>query len=146
MNCALDSSVLVAALDDTAEFHPESEALLSLMNLSINAHALAETFNTFTGGRLGFRIAPGIAASLLRHRIVPVVKSFSLSADDLLKAMEEAETRGVRGGAIYDYLHLAAARIAGAARFYTHNTSHFLAFHRPGDPDIVHPRAFIPQS
>jgi hypothetical protein len=53
--------------------------------------------------------------------------------------MRETEARGVRGGAVFDYLHLAAARKAKAARFYTLNVSHFRSFHRPGDPEIVHP-------
>ena len=45
MNCALDSSILVAALDTTAEFHSECAAVLDLEDLSINTHALADTFN-----------------------------------------------------------------------------------------------------
>jgi hypothetical protein len=45
----------------------------------------------------------------------------------------------LRSGAIYDYLHLVAARKAGAARLYTLNVSDFRSFHRPGDPEIVHP-------
>lgn len=57
----------------------------------------------------------------------------------MLAAMREAESRGVRGGAIFDYLHLAAARHAGAQRFYTLNVSNFRAFYREGDPEIVHP-------
>jgi len=49
------------------------------------------------------------------------------------------KTRGVRGGAIYDYLHLVAARKSGAKKFYTLNLSDFLSFHRPGDPEILAP-------
>jgi hypothetical protein len=45
----------------------------------------------------------------------------------------------VRGGGIYDYLHLVAARKAKAARIYTLNLSNFRAIYRPGDPEIVHP-------
>jgi len=41
--------------------------------------------------------------------------------------------------AIYDYLHLVAARKAKAARFYTLNVTNFTAIHRPGDPEIEHP-------
>jgi len=52
-----------------------------------------------------------------------------------------AQNRGVRGGGIYDYLHLAAARKAKAGRIYTLNLSNFRALYRPGDPEIAHPRA-----
>ena len=53
--------------------------------------------------------------------------------------MGESQSRGVRGGAIHDYLHLVAARKVGAQRFYTLNVSDFQSFHRQGDPEIVHP-------
>lgn len=36
-------------------------------------------------------------------------------------------------------LHLVAARKAKAARLYTLNVANFRSFHRPGDPEIVHP-------
>ncbi len=139
MNCAMDSSIPVAALDSTAEFHAECAALLDLENLSINTHALSETFNTLTGGKLGFRLTPRQASGLLRNSILPAVQTITLSAEAVLDATDEAESRGVRGAAIYDYLHLTAARTASAARLYTLNISHFLAFRRPGDPGIVHP-------
>ena len=50
--------------------------------------------------------------------------------------MKAAQHRGVRGGAIYDWLHLAAARKAGAEVFYTLNLRDFQALARPGDPLI----------
>ena len=139
MNCALDSSILVAALDSTAEFHSECAALLDLESVSINTHALAETFNTLTGGKLGFRLTPRQASGLLRNSILPAVRAITLSAEAVLEATDDAESRGVRGAAIYDYLHLTAARSASAARLYTLDISHFLAFHHPGDPEIAHP-------
>jgi hypothetical protein len=53
--------------------------------------------------------------------------------------MREAESRGVRGGAIFDYLHLVAARKAKVQKLYTLNVSNFVAFHRAGDPEILSP-------
>ena len=47
---------------------------------------------------------------------------------------DEAHHRGVRGGANYDWLHLAAARKAGAEVFFTLNLRDFQALARPGDP------------
>lgn len=53
--------------------------------------------------------------------------------------LAEAQGRGIRGGAIYDYQHLVCARKSGAAVLLTLNTKDFLAFARPGDPEIQSP-------
>ena len=63
----------------------------------------------------------------------------TLTPTEMLRAMRESHARGVRGGAIFDYLHLVAARKAKARRLYTLNVSNFRSFHRPGDPDVLHP-------
>jgi len=103
------------------------------------AHAYVETFSTLTGGRLGFRVPASDAAMLLRKQVAPKLHSVHLDADGLLNALGEAKARGVRGGAIYDYLHLAAARQAAAKQFFTLNLNDFVAFHRPDDPEILLP-------
>lgn len=139
MKCALDSSVIVSALCAGDPDHDACRKVLLAHRPTVLAHAFAETFSTLTGGRLGFRVPASDAAKLLRQRIAPKLSNIPLDESDLLTAFEEAELRGVRGGAIYDYLHLVAARKAGAKRFYTLNLSDFLSFHRPGDPEILLP-------
>ena len=139
MKSALDSSVIVSALCDGNPDHDACRKVLLAGRHSVLAHAFAETFSTLTGGRLGFRLPASAAADLLSKRIVPKLRNITLDADDLLAAFGEAEARGVRGGAIYDYLHLVAARKAGAKRFYTLNLGDFHSFHRPGDPEILSP-------
>ena len=42
------------------------------------------------------------------------MKTVSLTERDVMAALARAESRGVRGGAVYDYLHLVAARKSGA--------------------------------
>ncbi len=103
------------------------------------SHALVETFSTLTSGRLSFRISPRAAAEIVEATLLPSVEAISLTPNEMLRAMNEAEGRGVRGGAVYDFLHLVAAKKSGAKRLYTLNISDFSAFHRPGDPEIVHP-------
>jgi len=139
MKSALDSSVIVSALCAGDPDHDACRKVLLSGRHSVLTHAFTETFSTLTGGRLGFRVPASDAASLLRQQIAPQLRNVHLDADDLLAAFEQAEARGVRGGAIYDYLHLVAARNAGAKRFYTLNLSDFLSFHRPGDPEILSP-------
>ncbi|MCA1962677.1 MAG: hypothetical protein LDL31_01885, partial [Prosthecobacter sp.] len=69
----------------------------------------------------------------------PLLSVTALTPTEMLRAMRDAQSRGVRGGGIFDYLHLVAARKAKAARLFTLNLSNFQAIYRPGDPAIVHP-------
>ena len=139
MSTAIDASVLIAALIGADPAHQRCHRLLLAHRHSIHAHALSETFSTLTGGRLGLRVPPSEAAKILREQVAPRLTAHVLTAAELLAAYEEAAQRGIRGGAIYDYLHLVAARQAGAARFYPLNLADFRSFQRPGDPQIVHP-------
>lgn len=135
----LDSSVLVSAVVEGQEHHAECDRLLAGHEGRVRTHAFAETFSTLTGGRLGQSITPNVAARAIEETIVPSVTTIELTPREILAALREAESRGVRGGAIHDYLHLAAARKVRADRLYTLNVRHFQAFHRAGDPEIVHP-------
>ena len=135
----IDTSVLVAAMVAGEAYHKECRSLILKETVGMYGHGLTETFSTLTGGRMAFRLAPSVAANLLEQHFAPRLTITSLTPNEILKAMAEAEGRGVRGGAIFDFLHLMAARKAKAAKFYTLNTAHFLAFHRSADPQIVHP-------
>ena len=139
MKQALDTSVIVAALDGSDPDHAACRTLLLSAKFVAWSHTLSETFSTLTGGRLGIRISPSVAASILREKIAPRLTITSLAESELLDAYEHAEARGVRGGAVYDYLHLAAAKNAGASLIYTLNVADFRAIHRSGDPQVVHP-------
>ncbi len=138
MKRALDSSVLVAALDEADPDHDACRKLLLGGRPYAHAHALSETFSTLTGGRLGKRVSAADAA-ILTKRLAARLHIVTLTEADLLSAYAEASGRGIRGGAIYDYLHLVAARKAGAGQMHTLNLDDFRAFHRSGDPEIVHP-------
>ena len=139
MKTALDSSVLVSALCAEDDHHTACRNILLSGKNSVFTHTYTETFSTLTGGRLGFRVPASDTAQILREQIAPKLEVTHLGADDLFQAYDEAEVRGIRGGAIHDYLHLFSARKSGAKRFYTLNLTDFLAFHRPGDPEIVTP-------
>lgn len=139
MIISLDSSILIAAAVETEIHHAACDALLDLGDVHAWAHAFTETFSHLTGGRLAPRLAPDLAAVLLSESLLPAVSPVVLSAEETFAAMKEARARGVRGGAIYDYLHLVAARKIHAQRIYTLNVRDFRAFWRPGDPDVVHP-------
>ena len=139
----IDTSVLVAAMVTSEEFHPVCFALLRHPDVSqvtgIYSHGFTETFSTLTGGRRRVQMPADMVAEILQQDYLPKRVPASLDPAEILQAMSETRSRGVRGGGIFDYLHLVAARKAGASRVYTLNISNFRAFHRPGDPEIVHP-------
>lgn len=136
---AIDSSVLIADIVATERSHGACERLLNSGPHAIYAHGLSETFSTLTGGRLQPRLLASDAALLIVSSIDHGVTVLELPFRVQLKAYEEAEARGGRGGAIFDYLHLAAARYFQIQRFYTLNMGDFEHFWRKGDPEIVHP-------
>ena len=76
--------------------------------------------------------AHGLAPQSIES-LVPRLRLIDLSAADY---GGRAARIGVRGGALFDFLHLHAARKASAAALYTMNVRHFAALARSGDPDI----------
>jgi predicted nucleic acid-binding protein len=135
----IDSSVLIAAIVGTEEYHRECDALMDAGNLGMFTHGLAETFSILTGGRRSAKMMADDAASVIEQDYLPIISVTTLTPTETIRAMRDAQSRGVRGGGIYDYLHLVAARKAKAARIYTLNIRNFEACHRAGDPEIVHP-------
>lgn len=139
MIVAVDSSVLIASLVGKDPHHEASASLLEEYRPFIHRHALVETFSTLTGGRLGFRMSTDEIAQLIRESILPWVRTTDLDDAELIEAMSASQDRGVRGGAVYDFLHLRAARKISASRLYTKEVNDFKSFHRHGDPEILHP-------
>jgi len=135
----LDTSVILASLDPDEAAHEASDALLARGDCHAYVHAFAETFSILTGGRGARRIDAKTAVRLIEESVLPLVSPVVLSAGDIVKALRECESRGVRGGGIYDFLHLAAARKARAERIFTLDTRHFQAISRPGDPAVSAP-------
>lgn len=136
---AIDSSVLIAAIVASETFHQECLCLLETASHAVFDQGLSESFNTLSGGKIKPRFLPSDAAQLISANVEKDIWVLDLPVKARLAAFDEAESRGVRGGAIYDYLHLVAARHHGMEKLYTLNMSHFQSFWRPGDPEILHP-------
>src|SRR5438270_11368300 len=118
----LDTGIMVGAV---LRSHPEHPTCLGALEYSVrpftNAHALAETFATLTGF---YRVPVEAAAELtLSLRDALVVEALALG--DYTTAIQEARSRGVMGGGIYDSLHATFARRKKAQRIITRNPSHF---------------------
>jgi hypothetical protein len=88
------------------------------------AHTLAETFSQLTGGALRdetgdpFRLDADDAAEAIGEH-ADKMKILSLAAAETLAAQRQARRRGVRGGAVHDYLHIVAAELSRTDRSYT---------------------------
>jgi predicted nucleic acid-binding protein len=136
MSALLDSSVLIAALAPDEAAHAESLALLMQGGNAVYAHAILETFSTLTGGRLGVKVDADFAAKLINETILPRVHVVELGIAELMAALGQARRHGVRGGAVYDFMHLVAARKAGADILYTINFTDFRRLGREGDPEV----------
>ncbi len=139
MTALLDTSVLIASLDEDESAHEPSHRLLAAGGALVYAHALAEMFSVLTGGRRARRVEPALAARLIDETVLPFVKVVSLTPREMTATLNQCQTRGVRGGAIYDFLHLCAARKAAATVLVTLDVRHFEAIARAGDPRIQAP-------
>ena len=139
MSALLDTSVVLASLDPDEPHHLACDRLIAARGHSLYVHALAEVFSVLTGGRASRRLRPATAVALLKNSVLPYVRTVGLAGKDAMAALAECEARGVRGGAVYDFLHLAAARKARVDRLLTLNVRNFQALWRPGDPRIESP-------
>lgn len=139
MKALIDTTIIVASLSPDEPHHDACDRLVAASDCIVYVHALSETFSTLTGGRMTPRVEPSTAATLIEQSVLPFVAPVALATGELMRALNDAQSVGMRGGAVYDYLHLVTARKARVQRLYTLNLRHFQAFHRPGDPEVAHP-------
>ena len=130
----LDTGILVGAVLNA---HPDHEVCRAAIEDSArpftNAHVLAETFATLTG----FYKLPTAAAAELTLNLCKSLAVEPLALVDYETAINEARSRGVMGGGIYDSLHATFARRRKATQIVTRNPSHFQ--HVAPDIEILTP-------
>jgi predicted nucleic acid-binding protein len=134
LSAFLDTSVVLASLDPDEIHHAACDRIVSAGGHKIYVHAFAETFSILTGGRHGRRLGAAIAARLIEQSVLPYVQTQTLTGREMMAALAECESRGVRGGAVY-----VAARKAGAESLITLDLRDFQSMARPGDPRIEMP-------
>lgn len=139
MSALLDTSAIIASLDEDETAHQAAHRRLVAGGCSVYLHGLAETFSVLTGGRRARRVEPALAAQLIEEAVLPFVRLVALTPGDVRGALAQCQARGVRGGAIYDFLHLCAARKAKVDSLVTLDRRHFEAIARAGDPRIEAP-------
>jgi predicted nucleic acid-binding protein len=101
-----------------------------------STHALAETFATLTSGRLRIQLNADEALHIIAVNVIQRLKIIELSLSDYQKAMKLSRRVGARGGAIYDVLHLQAARRIEPDRIFTINLRHLQTL-APDLKDII---------
>jgi predicted nucleic acid-binding protein len=114
-----DSSALVVACQDGSV-----RDRLDRERGVTRVHAFAEVFSTLTGGRLGYRVDSGDAATLIGE-IRASLEVVELDVDEVQAALRRAKSKGIRGGRVHDYLHAVVATKSKCDRVWTLNVSDF---------------------
>ena len=94
-------------------------------------HSLAESYAVLTRLPGASQAPPSVAWQLLSENVIQNFSLITLSAKEYSKTLEDAATRGIQGGKIYDALLLAAAIKSGVERIYTFNVAHFQSIAAP---------------
>ena len=129
MSSYFDSSALIAAMVEEEAHHSRAaDALVGSRGGFTCTHALAEVFATLTSGRLDIQLTPEEAHELVEANVADRLSVMELTLSDYRTAMKVSQKVGARGGAIFDMLHLQAARRGKADRILTINVRHFQIF------------------
>lgn len=132
MKVCFDTSVLVAALvEDHPHNAPAASALLSAkskrIHAIVSAHGLAELYAVLTRAPFTPPIYPAEVRQMIKQSLLPLVEVVALSAAEYRQVIADCAEAGWTGGAIYDAIHIRAARKGGCERLYTLNVKHFRA-------------------
>jgi predicted nucleic acid-binding protein len=131
MKVAFDTSVLVAAVLSAHPHHAASAQRLREVVSGhgagiISTHAVAEFFAVLSAMPTTPRLHPLDVIRLYEESVRPFFTIVPLDQADYEASLQMAASAGRASGAVYDALHLAAARKARCERFYTCNLRHFL--------------------
>lgn len=127
MKAYWDTSALIEAIIATpaavSAFDADHERIT-------RAHTLAETFSQLTKGTL--KDSAGQTIALQADDAAKTIEAWagrmtivSLDGRQTLDALRQAQRKGIRGGAVYDYLHIIAAELERADKIYTLNFRDF---------------------
>lgn len=136
---ALDSSVVVASLAPWHDEHAPARRLLTALladpethRVILPLHVLVESYSVLTRLPSPKRISPARASELLRLTFEGKAAIVDRPHQDVWSFLDEAQRKGVAGGAAHDAAIADLAREAGARVLYTFNKRHFELFAAPG--------------
>ncbi|MFY9660783.1 MAG: PIN domain-containing protein [Terriglobales bacterium] len=131
MRLYFDTSVLVSLAVAHHPHHQPAYAIFQQMTADdhqgfVSAHGLAETFATLTRLPITPMFHPTEAYRIVAETIVGRCEVVCLDQADYLATLQAAANSGLRGGIIYDALHVRCAEKARCDRIYTFNIPDFL--------------------
>ena len=123
MKLFLDSSILVEACLSQSPKFDAADALIKNSNACTSAHALAEAYATLSGDpRL--KMHPADVSRMIED-LAKTIHVMALEVKDYRQLILSAPAKGIRGGMIYDAIHVHAARLCDCQEVYTLNVAHF---------------------
>ena len=118
MKAYWDSSALVhTTLDATLRARLVQEGAFT------RSHSLTETFSALTG-KAQIRMEANAAAATVRA-LAQYLQFVDLTADEVVHGLGKAQSLGVRGGHVHDYMHALAAQKSGAKSLLTLDRNDF---------------------
>jgi predicted nucleic acid-binding protein len=127
MKILLDTSVWVAALLSAHPHHRAAAAVLAQgkkVDVWMCAHSIAELYSVLTRTPFTPRIHPAEGAQMVES-VLGRAGVVALTPRDYRETVRECARSGWGGGAVYDALHIRAARKGACERLYTFNLRQF---------------------
>jgi predicted nucleic acid-binding protein len=118
MKAYWDSSALIETRLDA-----DLRARLKAEGGVTRTHSLAETFSTLSGNPV-LRVSANDAAATIKA-LAPHLEFVDLTADEVIAGLDRAQSAGVRGGRVHDFLHALAAKKAGSKSLLTLDKNDF---------------------
>lgn len=142
MDVFLDTSVLIAAFEQSHPHHSRAWSVLSRITTKqdtgyISLHSIAEAYAVLTRLPVQPRIHPSEAARIINDNLLPNFVVIALTQDDYLDALALVKDSGWSGAKIYDALLLASAAKSPAERIYTFNLKDFQQLAIPAQKDKI---------
>lgn len=130
MNVYLDTNIVVADAVEAHHGHARAQLLIQeaqrrQWNLFIAAHGLAEVYSVLTGTPFPNRISPAEAWLILQENVFQLFEIQNLSRADYIEVLRHCAAQGWTGGAVFDAIHIQAARKANCTRIYTFDGDDF---------------------
>lgn len=108
-----DTSVIVAGFIQSHPYHLVAQPWIaavknSKINASLSTHGLAEIYSVFTKLPLQPGLSADFVAQLIETEIETLFSIIDLSTADYRRAIERCRKHRLKGGVVYDALHLQA--------------------------------------
>ncbi len=131
MRVLFDTSVLVASVIEAHPLHDRclpwlEKARRQAIEFLVAAHSIAELYAVLSAYPTRPRIAPGVAARLVRENVAAAAEVVALSGADYESAIQATAEMSLSGGVVYDALIARAAQKAKVAKLLTLNPRDFL--------------------